>query len=86
MLLKLYLILIFIFKKYGYNFLVTCKHTIFGYNTILCKRHHKLNGENKEYDNPVTQASDRALNIEYNHSEGIVICKVIAKVLRVGHK
>ena len=58
-LLKIILIL-FIFKKYGYNFLLTCKHTVFGYNTVLCKRHHNLNGENKEYDNPVTWASDRA--------------------------
>ena len=36
------------------SFWLHFKHTIFGYNTVLCKRHHKLNGENKEYDNPVT--------------------------------
>ena len=61
MLLKIYLILIFIFIKYGYNFLVTYKYTVFGFNIVLYKRHHKLNDENKEYDNLITWPSDRAL-------------------------
>ena len=43
------------------TFLLTCKHIIYGYTIVLCKRNHKLNSENKEYDNPLIRASDWAL-------------------------